>query len=86
MSTLSPDLQEMSGKDSLNAFLYADDTLLVGVSQQNTQALLDAVAQSGANYGMELHWNKFQLLQVGGIYHFSAPDGIMIAPTGVMTY
>ena len=35
---------------------------------------------------MELHWNKFQLLQVGGIYHFSAPDGNIIAPTEVMTY
>ena len=34
VSTLSPDLQQMFGKDSLNAFLYADDTFLVGVLQQ----------------------------------------------------
>ena len=56
------------------------------MSQQHVQALLDAVAQAGANYGMELHWNKFQLRQVGGIYRFSAPDGTTIAPTEVMTY
>ena len=35
---------------------------------------------------MELHRNKFQLLQVGGVYHLSAPDGTIIAPNEVMTY
>ena len=35
-------------------------------------------------------WNyigkRFQLLKIGGVYHVSAPDGTVIAPTDVMTY
>ena len=48
--------------------------------------LLDVIASVGTRYGMELHWNKFQLLQIGGVYNFSAPDGTIIAPAEVMTY
>ena len=66
VQSLQPHVQEKFGKGSLDAFLYADDTLLVGVSQHCVQELLDAVASAGAKYGMEFHWNKFQLLQVGG--------------------
>ena len=48
VSTLPTDLLGMIGKASLDAFLYADDTLLAGVSQQNVQALLDAVAKAAS--------------------------------------
>lgn len=86
VGSLESDVQELFGKGSLDALLYADDTLLLGVSQRSVQELLDAVARVGVNYGMELHWKKFQLLQIGGIYHLSALDGTIIAPTDVMTY
>jgi len=86
ISSLGQDVQESFGNGSLDAFLYADDTLLVGVSQQGVQELLDAVAQTGARYGMELHWNKFQLLQIGAVYHLVTPNGSVIPPSEVMTY
>ena len=78
--------QDMFGTNSLDAYLYADDTLLVGVSQERVQELLDAVAKVGSDYGMELHWKKFQLLEISGSYRLLAPDGSIIAPTDVMTY
>ena len=86
VSSLPQDSRELFGKSSLDAYLYADDTLLVGVSQERVQELLDAVARIGSNYGMELHWSKFQLLEVSGSYRLLAPDGSTIAPSEVMTY
>ena len=50
------------------------------------QQLLDAIGTTGKQYGLELHCNKFQLLQVGREYRFLAPDGNLIAPSEVMTY
>jgi len=86
VGTLCPESQALYGKGSLDSLLYADDTLIVGVAEERVQELLDAVATTGLKYGMELHWSKFQLLQVNGTYKLSAPDGSVIEPTDVMTY
>ena len=86
VSSLSCESQALYGKGSLDSLLYADDTLIVGVAEERVQELLGAVAATGLNYGMELHWSKFQLLEVNGKYKLSAPDGSVIEPTEVMTY
>jgi hypothetical protein len=86
VGSLSHESQALYGTGSLDSLLYADDTLIVGLAEERVQELLDAVAATGQNYGMELHWSKFQLLQVNGEYKLSAPDGSVIAPTEVMTY
>ena len=86
IGSLSLESQALYGTGSLDSLLYADDTLIVGVKEERVQELLDAVATTGKQYGMELHWSKFQLLQVNGEYKLSAPDGSVIEPTGVMTY
>jgi hypothetical protein len=71
---------------SLEAVLYADDTLLMSASSACLQELLDRVAEVGARYGMELHWSKFQLLQVNGEFKLRAPGGDDIPPKDMMTY
>jgi hypothetical protein len=86
VGSLRPESQALYGKGSLDSLLYADDTLIVGVAEERVQELLDAVATTGQKYGMELHWSKFQLLQINGDYKLSAPDGSIIEPTEVMTY
>ena len=48
----------------LAELLYADDTLLLSVSADSLQMFLGAVSSAGAEYGLQLHWGKFQLLQV----------------------
>ena len=60
--------------------------MILYLSVYGVQELLDAVTQTGARYGMELHWNKFQLLQIGAVYHLVTPDGSVIPPSEVMTY
>jgi len=85
-SGLSEAAQHSLAKGSLSAVLYADDTLLISSSGAHLQEFLDSVAKVGSNYGLQLHWSKFQLLQVGGQYQLIAPDGTAIAPGSVMTY
>eukprot|EP00959_Pyramimonas_sp_CCMP1952_P121138 2532707-Pyramimonas_sp.AAC.1 len=46
----------------LDLLLYADDTLLIGANESHLQELLDATASAGVQYGMSLHWSKFQLI------------------------
>eukprot|EP00959_Pyramimonas_sp_CCMP1952_P160097 3348400-Pyramimonas_sp.AAC.1 len=43
--------------------IYGDENFLVGRSEGQLQNLLNAVADAGAEAGMELLWKKFQLLQ-----------------------
>ena len=47
---------------------------------------LDSDAQVGARYGVELHWGKFQLLQVGSDMTLIGPDGNRIEPSESITY
>ena len=71
---------------SLGVVLYADDTLLIGVSEARVQELLDSVADVGLRFGMELHHSKFQLVSVRGTHKIKTPTGEIIPPTDVMTY
>ena len=50
------------------------------------QELLNSVANVGLNFGLELHFSKFQLLSVRGNYQITTPTGEAIPPAEVMTY
>ena len=56
--------KELWQQGSLAELLYADDTLLLGISPGSVERFLAAVSQAGSRYGLELHWGKLQLLQV----------------------
>ena len=66
--------------------LHADDTLIISEHVQSIQECLNKVADVGARFGFALHWSKFQLLQVNGIFPLHAPDGTQISATKHMTY
>ena len=70
----------------LATLLYADDTLLVGVSEHKMQHLLDAVACVGAKYGLELHADKFQLIQARVDMNLHSGDGRPIVSSESMKY
>ena len=83
---LSEDGQTKMKNGSLQALLYADDTLLIGLDAADLQQLLDSIAWAGAQYGMELHLSKFQLLEINARYQLHAPDGGIIPAKDTMTY
>ena len=83
---LSPDSQQLYRKGDLSILLYADDSLLIGASQPGLQELLNALAQVGSRFGMELHWQKFQLLEVKTKLCILTPTGDRIPPADLLTY
>ena len=94
MSILMEDAVESLGEEDraqhnrgeLASVLYADDTLLVGISSESLQRFLTAVADAGAGYGLELHQDKFQLLQVRTDAAVRTQDGILIRSKASMSY
>ena len=70
----------------LAELLYADDTLLLGVSSGSLQRFLEAVSDAGAAYGLELHMGKLQLLNVRCDVCLRTSDHVKIEPRSELTY
>ena len=73
-------------RGDLSDVIYADDTLLLSVSDAHLSEYLDAIAACGKKYGMELHWGKFQLLPVRCSPSVCTPDGAQIPAKERMEY
>ncbi len=71
---------------SLSVLLYADDTLLIGRDQDSLQQLLDNIALAGAQVGMELHWDKFQMMKIRSDVQLRTPAGQRVAEKPCLTY
>jgi hypothetical protein len=78
--------KEMHSRGALASFLYADDTLLVGVSTESLQRFLDTVAESGMRCGLKLHWDKFQLIQIRCDGEVQTQDHRSITKKASMSY
>lgn len=89
MTDARAQLTELLGPDEakgMKDLLYADDTLLIGASSQSLAALVQAVADVGAEYGLTLHVDKTQLLSVRGPATLHLQDGNEIANNLSMVY
>ena len=73
-------------KQNLGHLEYADDTLIMGSSARSVERLLAAVWKAGAQIGMEMHPEKFQLLRVRSEGLVRKPDGTTIEDTDALTY
>jgi len=86
VAQLSADDKKIHDSGALASTLYADDTLLVGVSTDSLQRYLAAVAESGARCGLKLHWTKFQLLQIRCAGDVLTKEGDAIEKKATMFY
>jgi len=94
MTVLMTDAQAMLSKGAAEAIqrgdladlLYADDTLVLGVSAAHVGELAIAIEQVGSRYGMVLHWGKTQAISVCSDDHIRRADGSPILGTGSMEY
>ncbi len=83
---LSADARAAYDRGDLADIAYADDTLLLGVSSQHLSEYLSAVAAAGNRYGMELHYQKFQLVNVRCDTQVWRPDGEAVDASNWMSY
>ena len=72
---LTPGEQAMFQRADAATVLYADDTLLPSVEETTLSRLLAVVAETGSRYGLALHWDMFQLLNVRRRFAVAKPDG-----------
>ena len=47
-----------------NELVYADDTLLIEVSENNIQAYMECIAEVGREFGLALNWKKLEQINV----------------------
>ena len=88
MTLLIHDVVSNSDASSLTVYsrgdladiVYADDTLLLASSNVHLQEFLAKRAEAGQLPGMELHWDKCQLLQVPCQSSILSPSGDRIEP------
>ena len=73
-------------KGDLADIVYADDTLLLATCDSHLQEFPSRVADAGKLYGMELHWDKFQLLSVQCRARVRTPSGEHIEPSPGINY
>ena len=64
VASLSSPVRAAYDEGSLADLVYADDTLLMGVQVKHLTEFLRTVSDAGARYGMELHNEKYQMIQV----------------------
>ena len=86
VADLEPDDKASPSQDRLATVLYADDTLLIGPTKKSLNRLLSLVASKGRAYGLELHWDKFQVLNIRSDFTFTAPSGDTMPDNGSMIY
>ena len=84
--SLSAEARAAYDRGDLADVVYADDTLLLGSSSEHLNEYLHCVARAGQTLGMELHWDKFQLLPVQCTPKLMAPDGSTIPVKNEMQY
>ena len=78
--------QTLLQNHELAALLYADDTLLLGRDAAGVQRYLDAVERAGSNLGLQLHADKFQLIQIGTSSSIRNSAGAVIQARDSMVY
>ena len=86
VAALGPEARAAYERGDLADLVYADDTLLMGVSDAHVQEYLAAISEAGKRYGLELHAAKFQLISTDASTNISTPDDMRIPVKASMEY
>ena len=79
MTDVHQNLQDVHGinlsMECISELLYADDTLIVGAHPQTVEKQLQCIVEIGREYGMEMNWQKVEMMTAKCESHLSRPDG-----------
>ena len=70
----------------VSELIYADDTLVVGVSDDFVSKLTIAIQVAGSNYGLAFNWSKLEALPICSDTCLTKPDGSPIPSKDSMVY
>ena len=77
---------DMPNEFGINEILYADDTLLVGVSAQVLEEYMECIRVCGSQYGMSFNANKFEALQMNCVADLHTGQGVDIPVKASIKY
>ena len=70
----------------INEILYADDTLLVGVSARVLEEYMECIRVGGSQYGMTFNASKFEALQMNCVADLHTGQGVQIPVRNSIKY
>ena len=70
----------------MHELLYVDDTLLIETEGGKAQQYMAAVTRAGQSYGLQLNWNKVEVLPAGCSTHITGDSGQEIKQQQRMVY
>jgi len=70
----------------LSELLYADDTLLLGMHNQEVEKQLQCIIDVGKEYGLEMNWQKVEMMTARCTATISRPDGQPLVKKPAITY
>ena len=71
---------------SINEIVYADDTLLVGSDAQTVEKQLSCIVELGRAYGLEMNWQKVELMTVRCDLPIRGPDATELVRKTSLVY
>ena len=75
-----------SALSDLSELVYADNTLLAGVSEESLQTFMTAIGDIGAEYVLSFMWKKLEVLPVRTTAAILKPDGSTVAVKDSLLY
>ena len=58
--------------------MYADDTLLLAANNEDAEIYMQCIDQAGRMYGLQLNWNKLEVLPVRCEARVKTPNGDLV--------
>ena len=70
----------------ISELMYADDTLLLATNNEDAEIYMQCIEQAGRMYGLQLNWNKLEVLPVRCEARVRTPNGELVVSKESLVY
>ena len=70
----------------ISELMYADDTLILAVNNEDAEIYMQCIEQAGRMYGLQLNWNKLEVLPVRCEARIKKPNGDYVVSKESLLY
>ena len=70
----------------ISELMYADDTLILAVNNEDAETYMQCIEQGGRMYGFQLNWNKLEVLPVRCEARIKKPNEDNVVSKGSLLY
>ena len=70
----------------ISELMYADDTLILATNNEDAEIYMQCIEQAGRMYGLQLNWNKLEVLPVRCEARVRTPNGELVVSKESLVY